>query len=103
MKTFSSEAAVIGIINEALKDAGSKATAHYYKDSQPVDTIVRTVLFRVAVDTKDEAVVNDVSDIGSRSSIDRSISYRGGQIELTDIGEVRYLFFEAKINPFEED
>lgn len=99
---FSSEAEVIAIIDEALAAAGSSAGAKYYKDDQRGAGITRTVMFTAAVPISSESVVNAICDIGSRPGIDRGITYAGGKSDPTDGGEVRYLFFEAQINPFTE-
>jgi hypothetical protein len=103
MRYFISEAAAIGKINAALAEAGSKAKAKYFKDDQSGNSVIRSVVFRAAVPVGDENIVNAIADLGARGDIDRGITYRGGQAEPTDGGEVRYLYFEAKINPFEED
>lgn len=102
MRSFPSEAVAKEKINAILMSAGCQSTASYYKDDQPANTLIRTVVFRAPIDAEDESVINAVAGIGSNPEIDRAIVYRGGQID-TEKGEVRYLFFEAKINPFEED
>ncbi len=101
MRTYASEASVISLIEARLLTVGSKARVTVHSDSQGSNTVERTVVFKAAVALEDsEAVVNGMSDIGTDT--DRSVSYRGSQVEPTSEGEIRYLLFEAKINPFEE-
>lgn len=103
MRAYRSESDVIAVINEAITAAGGTANARYYKDDQSPNSATRTAVFRAAISAGSENVVNKIADMGARGEIDRGITYRGGQAEPTDGGEVRYLFFEAKINPYEEE
>ena len=101
MISFNSEADVIEKIEERLKSSGSKARVSVHSDQQLSNTVERMAVFKAAVALEgSEAVVNGMSDIGV--DMDRAISYKGSQVEPTGEGEIRYLFFEAKINPFEE-
>ena len=101
MRTFISESLVETKLVERLESVGSKARVSVHSDSQPTNSIERTVIFKAAVALYgSEAIVNKMIDIGTDE--DRAISYKGSQVEPTEGGEVRYLFFEAKINPYEE-
>jgi len=102
MRSFVSEAMVETKIVERLATVNSKARVSVHSDSQSPNSIERTVLFKAAVALKgSETVVNAMADIGTDK--DRSIVYKGSQSEATEGGEIRYLFFEAKINPYEEN
>ncbi len=101
MRSFTSEAEVITNIIDRLKDSGSRARVTVFSDMQGSNTVERVAVFRAAVALEDsEAIVNGMCDIGTDT--DRAIFYKGSQVEPTGEGEIRYLFFEAKINPFEE-
>ncbi len=101
MKTLTSEAEIISTIITKLSDIGSKARVTVFSDMQGANTVERVAVFRAAVALEgSEAIVNGICDIGTDT--DRAISYKGSQVEPTGEGEIRYLFFEAKINPFEE-
>ncbi len=101
MMVYASEAEVKAEIVSALSLHVANPVVIFFKDEQGGMTLERTAVFRAAVAADEsEAVVNGVCDIGTDT--DRGIVYRGSQVEPTEAGEVRYLFFEAKINPFEE-
>lgn len=101
MKTFTTEAEVVDIIEERLLTADSRARVSVHSDKQSENSVQRTVIFKavVALD-KSEAIVNKMADIGTDT--DRAVTYGGSQVEPTTEGEMRHLFFEAKINPYEE-
>ena len=99
--SYVSEASVIDIIKARLLDSNTKARVSVHSDQQLANTVERMVVFKAVVALEDsEAIVNGMADIGTDT--DRGISYRGSQVEPTGEGEMRYLLFEAKINPFEE-
>lgn len=99
---YQTEAEVIVILSGLLQTAGSNARVSVHSDSQGSNTIERLVIFKAPIGLDgSEAIVNAMCDIGT--STDRGISYRGSQVEAMDGGEVRYLLFDAKINPFEEE
>lgn len=101
MRAFKSEAEVTAEIVNRLDAAGSKARVSVHSDTQGANTVERTVIFKAAVALDgSEPMVNAMCDIGTDT--DRAITYRGSQVEPTEGGEVRYLLFEAKINPYEE-
>lgn len=101
MMTFASEALVIAAIEERLKLSGSRARVSVHSDQQLSNTVERMAVFKASVALENsEDIVNGMVDIGTDT--DRAISYKGSQVEATGEGEMRYLFFEAKINPFEE-
>ena len=98
MTEYVSEAVVTGLIDARLADAGFSAKASFHSDTQSGNTIVRECVFKVAVALENsESVVNALHDIGTDT--DRGISYKGSQVEPSNEGEMRYLFFTAKINP----
>ena len=101
MTSYPSEAAVIDIIVTQLREHDSKAKVTFFSDVQGSSTVERLATFKAVIGLENsESIVNGMCDIGS--STDRRISYKGSQTDPTGEGEVRYLFFEAKINPFEE-
>ncbi|WP_297525127.1 hypothetical protein [Sulfurovum sp.] len=101
MTVYASEADVISAIRIKIENAGHFAKVGFFSDEQGVETLERLAVFRAAIAMEDsEPVINSVCDIGTDT--DRGIRYRGSKVEPTEAGEVRYLFFEAKINPFEE-
>jgi len=100
MRAFSSEAEVISILETKLAEVDCQERVTFHSDTQRENTLERESVFKVAVEMKNsEAVVNHMINIGLDT--DRGISYKGSQVEPTDNGEVRYLFFVATINPLE--
>ena len=101
MTEFKTEAEVETLIADRLTDAGSKARVSVFSDEQGADTVVRSVVFKAAVALDgSESIVNAMADIGTQT--DRAVSYVGSKVDPTNEGEIRYLFFQAKINPYEE-
>ena len=101
MRTFKSESEVIQTIGDRLLQHGVKNEVSVHSDTQGENTVVRHTVFKVAVAMSGSSVIVDaMADIGTDT--DRAISYKGSQAEPSEQGEIRYLFFGAKINPFEE-
>jgi hypothetical protein len=101
MRTYKTEAEVAEIIKARLSTGNSKARVSVNSDKQSENSVQRTVIFKATVALNDsEAIVNKMADIGADT--DRAITYGGSQVEPTNEGEMRHLFFEAKINPYEE-
>lgn len=101
MMIYKTEAEVINAIKTRLTDAGGNGRVSFFKDEQPGNSETRTSVFALTISMdKSEAIVNKMCDIGTDT--DRGIIYRGSQAEPTNEGELRKLFFEAKINPYEE-
>ena len=98
---YSSEAKVVEVISSKFEEAGSKAKVSFYSDTQGNSTIERKAVFKVAIAAKDsEPIVNKVYDM--ELATDRRIRYKGSQVEPTEQGEMRYIFFETMINPRED-
>jgi|GEM_PF-5012312 len=101
MRTFSTESEVEIIIKDRLLTGNSNARVSVHSDKQSENSVQRTVIFRATVAlSNSEAIVNKMADIGTAT--DRAVTYGGSQVEPTNEGEMRHLFFEAKINPYEE-
>lgn len=100
MTPYKSESEVETVIKARLSEAGCNSRVSVYSDSQSENTVIRTVVFKTVVSLEgSEAVINKMAGIGTDT--DRTIAYRGSQVEPGDGGEIRILFFEAKINPYE--
>jgi hypothetical protein len=94
--TYKTESAVIAILENLT---GARVSHH--RDSQPTNTIERKVVFKAVVAAENaESIVNNVCDIGADTSL--GIFYVGSESSESEQGEIRYLLFEAKINPYEE-
>ena len=101
MTVYNTESEVIVAIESKLLGADCKSKVTPYSDIQGKNTVERVVVFKASVALKDsETIINNTADIGTDT--DRSIRYKGSQVEPTEQGEMRYLFFEANINPYEE-
>ena len=99
MTPFTSESEVITKIAARLTLAGASAKVSLHSDTQAGNTIVRRSVFKAAIALEgSEQYVNAMCDIGTDE--DRMLVYKGSQVEPTEAGEVRYLFFEAAINPY---
>jgi hypothetical protein len=97
--TYSTELLAQTEIKERLSTAGCNSKVTVHSDQQGENTVTRTVVFKTVVALADsESIINKMCDIGTET--DRGIAYRGSQVEPGDGGEMRILFFEAKINPF---
>ena len=102
MTDYGSEAEVEQIIADKLLTAGCESDITPYSDMQPKDSTIRTVVFKAVIAAKGSSTIIDkVSDLGFDT--DRGVFYKGSQIEAKEHGEIRYLFFEANINPHKDD
>ena len=102
MRNYSTEAEVISIISQKLLSLGTHARVSIFSDTQSPNSVERKSIFKAAVSAEEsETVINGMADIGTET--DRGIFYNGSQVEATESGEIRFLFFGANINPYEEN
>lgn len=98
MYPYKSEKAVIDIIVDRMKPLVKAPICEMFKDTMLDNTIEREVLFRAPISiVNSEEIVNNMATIALDTN--RSILYVGSQVEATDAGEMRYLFFKAKVDP----
>lgn len=98
MTDYRTEAEVEALIALALLEAGCKSDVSVYSDTQGENTVIRKVVFKAAIALKgSSSIVDAVSDIGAET--DRGVRYKGSQVGPSEQGEMRYLYFEANIDP----
>ena len=103
MKKYSSEIEIINIIDGILSNIiidgkTVKAKTSFDNDIQEPNSIERRSVFKVAIALENsEKILSELFDIGDK--YDRGIAYVGSKTTPTDAGEVRYLLFQAYINP----
>lgn len=99
VNTFKSEQNVIDAIASKLLTLGVTNSVTVHSDTQDNNTVVRDAVFKVAIAVSNSSVIVDkMSDIAVDT--DRAIYYKGSQVTPATEGEMRYLFFSAKINPY---
>lgn len=104
MKIFKTEDIVEKKIAEHLLAVGCDSRVSVFADEQNGNTTTRTVIFKTVIALKgSEAIVNAMVGIGADNDVDRGITYGGSKVEAGEGGENRILFFQAKIDPNEEE
>ena len=102
MRAYKSHDDVKNIITEKLNGLGTKARVDFHSLKQAPNTVVQMTVFKAVVALEGiEPILSGISDIGTDT--DRAISFIEAGVAASDEGEVCYLFFEAKINPFDEE